>query len=197
MNFTKYVFLVFIFAQTAFAQSAWQEAWHKRERTEQIGMKVLAGWSLANMAVSGIAIGQAQGSTRSFHEMNLYWNAVNLGIAGLGFINTAKARKRTAPPTLSEALEAQKSVEKVLLFNTGLDMAYVASGLWLLEKAKNQPAQQDRFRGFGQAVIVQGGFLMLFDLTNYLVHSRNAPRLQKALDHVSVTTNGVGMRWEF
>jgi hypothetical protein len=193
----RFLFLLLFVGQPLFAQTDWQEAYHHRERTEQTGMKVLAGWSVANIGVSAIAIGNAEGSTRYFYEMNLYWNAVNLGIAGLGFLNVAKARKRTTPPTLAEAIEAQKTVEKVLLFNTGLDLAYVASGFWLLEKSKNDLGQQDRLKGFGQAVVVQGGFLMLFDITNYLAHSRNAPRLRKALDRVSVTGNSVGMVWRF
>jgi len=194
----KYAFLFFIVVVSAplFAQNDLQNAWQRRARTEQTGMKILAGWSVANMAVSGLAIGNVEGSTRYFHEMNLYWNAVNLGIAGLGFINVAKSRKRTTPPTLSEALEAQHTVEKVLLFNTGLDLAYVASGFWLLEKSKNDIGQQDRFKGFGQAVAVQGGFLLVFDLTNYLIHRTNAPRLRRVLDRVNVTGNGVSMVWK-
>ena len=194
----KYFSILLIVATgfSSFAQNDLQNAWQRRERTEQTGMRVLAGWSVANMAVSGLSIGKAEGSTRYFHEMNLYWNAVNLGIAGLGFINVAKARKRTNPPTLSEALEAQHTVEKVLLFNTGLDLAYVASGFWLLEKSKNDLGQQDRLKGFGQAVAVQGGFLLVFDLTNYFIHSANAPRLKKVLDRVTVTGNGVSMVWK-
>ena len=180
----------------AFAQNDLQTAWQRREHTELTSMRVLASWSVTNMAVSGLAIGKAEGSARYFHEMNLYWNAVNLGIAGLGFINVAKARKRSSPPTLSEALEAQQTVEKIILFNTGLDFAYVAGGFYLLEKSKNDLAQQDRLKGFGQAVAVQGGFLLVFDLANYFIHRSNAPRLKKVLDRVTVTGNGVGMVWK-
>lgn len=186
-----------LLSTSALAQSDWQEAYHRRARTERVGMNILGGWAVANMAVSGIAMTQAQGSNRSFHQMTFYWNAVNLGIAGLGFVNTAKTHKRSTSPTLAEAVEAQKSVEKVLLLNTGLDAAYVMSGVWMLEKAKTDPTRQDRLKGFGQAVVAQGGFLLLFDLTNYLIHSRNAPHLRKALDRVSVTDNGIGMVWRW
>ena len=188
--------LLLLISPLAFSQNDLQDAWHRRERTEQTGMKVLAGWSVANMTVSAVAIGKAEGSTRYFHEMNLYWNAVNLGIAGLGFLNVAKSRKRSTPFTLSEAVEAQHGVETVLLFNSGLDLAYVASGFWLLEKSKNDLAQQNRLKGFGQAVVVQGGFLLVFDVANYLIHRQNAPKLKRVLDRVNVTGNSVGLVWK-
>lgn len=194
---TLFFFLaLLVFNQTVFAQNDLADAWHRRERTEQTGMKVLAGWSVANIAVSAVAIGKAEGSNRYFHEMNIYWNAVNLGIAGLGFLNVAKSRKRSATFTLSEAVEAQHGVETVLLFNSGLDLAYVASGFWLLEKSKNDVSQQDRLKGFGQAVAIQGGFLLVFDITNYFIHRANAPKLKRVLDRVNVTGNSVGMVWK-
>lgn len=99
------IFMIFL-VQTAKDQSDWQEAYRRRGRTERIGMNVLGGWAVANMAVSGVGMSQTSRGTRAFHQMSFYWNAVNAGIVGLGYINLAKARKRNTSPTLSKALEA-------------------------------------------------------------------------------------------
>jgi len=171
-----------------------QEITDRQARLQKIGTWTLAGWSATNLAVSGIAIGQAKGSARYFHEMNIYWNAVNLGIAGMGLV---ALRKKNQSATVSSAVKEHYTLQKTLLFNTGLDLAYVTSGLWLLDKSKteNIGVRQDRFRGFGQAVVVQGGFLLIFDLTNYFIHQSDNQRLHRVLDKVQLTGNGINMQF--
>ncbi len=166
----------------------------RQARLQRTGTWTLAGWSLANLAVSGIAIGNAKGSARYFHEMNLYWNAVNVGIAGAGLLSL---RKKSLAPTLSSAVKEHYTLQKTLLFNSGLDVAYITSGFWLLDTSKTETtvARQNRFRGFGQAVVVQGGFLLIFDVTNYLLHRSDNARLHQLLDKVNVTNNGVSLRF--
>ena len=166
----------------------------RQARLQRTGTWTLAGWSLANLAVSGIAIGKAEGSARYFHEMNLYWNAVNVGIAGAGLLSL---RKKSPSPTLSSAVKEHYTLQKTLLFNSGLDVAYITSGFWLLDKSKTETTvtRQNRFRGFGQAVVVQGGFLLIFDVTNYLLHRSDNTRLHQLLDKVTVTNNGVSLRF--
>ncbi|WP_428667738.1 DUF6992 family protein [Runella sp.] len=174
--------------------STLSEITQHQAKIQRAGMWTLAGWSAANLAVSGIAIGQSTGSTRYFHEMNLYWNAVNVGIAGVGLLSL---RKKASSPTLSSAVKSHYALQKTLLFNAGLDVAYVTGGLWLLDKSKFETniTRQDRFRGFGQAVIVQGGFLLIFDVTNYLLHRADSPRLHQLLDKVALNGNGVSLRF--
>lgn len=166
----------------------------RQTRLQRTGTWTLAGWSLANLAVSGIAISKAEGSARYFHEMNLYWNAVNVGIAGAGLLSL---RKKNPSPTLSSAVKNHYTLQKTLLFNSGLDLAYITSGFWLLDKSKTEiiVTRQNRFRGFGQAVMVQGGFLLIFDVTNYLLHRSDNARLHQLLAKVSVTNNGVSLRF--
>lgn len=166
----------------------------RQARLQRTGTWTLAGWSLTNLAVSGIAIGQAEGSARYFHEMNLYWNAVNVGIAGAGLLSL---RKKSPSPTLSSTVKQHYTLQKTLLFNSGLDVAYITSGLWLLDKSKTETTitRQNRFRGFGQAVVVQGGFLLIFDVTNYLLHRSDNARLHQLLDRVSLNGNGVTLQF--
>jgi hypothetical protein len=126
--------------------------------------------------------------------MNLYWNAVNVGIAGLGLLSLRKAQQNA---TVSSVVKDHYTLQKTLLFNTGLDVAYMTSGLWLLDKSKTEMNQtrNHRFRGFGQAVLIQGGFLFVFDLTNYLLHRQDAPRLHRVLDKVALNSNGMVIKF--
>ncbi|MFN8344816.1 MAG: hypothetical protein U0X91_07430 [Spirosomataceae bacterium] len=171
-----------------------QEITQRQAKQQRISTWTLAGWSAANIAVSGAALGQTQGSTRYFHEMNLYWNAVNVGIAGLGLLSL---RKKSPSPTLSSVVKEHYTLQKSLLLNTGLDAAYVTGGIWLLDKAKTEtdPGRYNRFRGFGHAVVIQGGFLLVFDLTNYLLLRSDNTRLHRLLDKIDVS--GSGVSWKF
>lgn len=179
-----------------YAQSAatLQEITQRQAHLQRVSTWTLASWSVANLAVSGIAIGRAEGSSRYFHEMNLYWNAVNVGIAGMGLLSL---RKKHASPTVSSAVKEHYALQKSLLLNTGLDVAYVTSGFWLMDKSKTEidPIRNDRFRGFGQAVIVQGGFLLVFDLTNYFIHRSDNPRLHRLLDNITLSGNGMSLKF--
>lgn len=166
----------------------------KQFKLQRTSTQILAGWSAANLVISGVAIGKSEGSTRYFHEMNLYWNAVNVGIAGLGLLSLRKAQHNA---TVSSVVKDHYTLQKTLLFNTGLDVAYMTSGLWLLDKSKTEMNQtrNQRFRGFGQAVLIQGGFLFVFDLTNYLLHRQDAPRLHRVLDKVALNSNGMVIKF--
>lgn len=132
----------------------------KQFKLQRTSTQILAGWSVANLTLSGIALGQANGSNKYFHEMNLYWNVINVGIAGIGLLGL---RKINESPTVSSVVKEHYTLQKSLLLNTGLDIAYVTSGFWLLDKSKTEITQvrSERFRGFGQAVVVQGGFLLV------------------------------------
>lgn len=193
---TAGIFLAIMASLSVHAQSvtSLQEITQRQAHLQRVGTWTLAGWSVANLAVSGIAIGHAQGSSRYFHEMNLYWNAVNVGIAGIGLLSL---RKKHSSPTVSSAVKEHYALQNSLLLNTGLDLAYVTGGFWLLDKSKTEinPTKNDRFRGFGQAVIVQGGFLLVFDLTNYFIHRSGNPRLYRFLDTVSINGNGVSLKF--
>ncbi|MBO0947581.1 DUF6992 family protein [Fibrella forsythiae] len=156
--------------------------------TRTLGLS-LGGYALANLAVSGIAIGQSTGETKYIHQMNLYWNAVNLGIAGLGLLGLRKQHPETE--TLGEAVQKHNSMKQTLLFNAGLDVAYIAGGLYLTERANSHPDQADKLRGYGKAVMAQGAFLLAFDVVNYLVFRRRGDPQQVQL--IGQAPMGVGV----
>ncbi|XWW45737.1 hypothetical protein JYG30_23970 [Fibrella sp. USSR17] len=156
--------------------------------TRTLGL-TLGGYALANLAVSGVAIGRTSGETKYIHQMNLYWNAVNLGIAGLGLLGLRKQRPDSE--TLGEAVQKQESIKRTLLFNAGLDIAYIAGGLYLTERANSRPDQADKLRGYGKAVMAQGAFLLAFDVVNYLIFKKRGDPQQLQL--IGQSPMGVGV----
>lgn len=174
------------------AQSHEGFATFNRERIslEKQGMVLLATWSLGNLAWGGIGASNSQGVAKGFHQMNMYWNGVNLIIAGLGYYN---AFKEVPSMEFWETLDAQHSMEKILLFNAGLDVGYIAGGLYLSERGRRLDREQ--WQGFGKSVMLQGAFLLSFDVIMYFVMRDHAGDLPKIFEQVSVSGLGVGLRF--
>ncbi|WP_338875883.1 hypothetical protein WBJ53_09650 [Spirosoma sp. SC4-14] len=148
----------------------------------------LGGYALANIAVGSIAAGQTTGETRYMHRMNVYWNLVNLGIAGAGLLGARKANAANEP--LPQAVRRHETMKQVLLFNAGLDVAYIAGGAYLSERAMSHPNKQDQLRGYGKSIMMQGGFLLAFDLVNYAIFKRRGDRQEMKL--LSASPMGAG-----
>lgn len=156
-------------------------------------MLTLGGWATANLAVSPILASNSHGSTRYFHQMNAYWNVVNLGLAGLGLLNNKNLETREMNQV--ELLNRIHATEKILLFNAGLDMAYVMAGWALTERGKQKTSNQ--MKGFGQSLVMQGGFLFLFDLAFYSVHHRNSKQIMQYIGHVSFNQKALSLTLNF
>lgn len=167
-----------------------------RLEVQTTSMWVLTSWSVTNLACGGIAAARTEGSTKYFNRMNVYWNVVNLGIAAPSLISSLRKRNNI-PTTLNESIDELHSLEKTLLFNVGLDAAYLMGGLYLMERAKNSPDQHDRLKGFGQSVLLQGGFLLLFDTTTYLALRKSHRKAAEILKNVQFSGQSVGVILEF
>ncbi len=131
-------------------------------RINNIGMGVLGSWALANMAVGAYGWSQQSGQRSYFHQMNVFWNAVNLGIAGFALYSNL-----TADYTLlsgEELLEKQFKTQRLYLINAAVDVGYVSTGFLLKYLATKYPKNELRLRGYGNSVILQGSFLFVFDL---------------------------------
>ncbi|GAB4016666.1 DUF6992 family protein [Spirosoma koreense] len=149
----------------------------------------LGGYALANIAIGTVAAGQTTGETKYFHRMNVYWNLVNLGIAGIGLLGS---RGQTADvETLADAVRKHENMKQLLLINAGLDVAYVLGGAYLQERANSHPDKADQLRGYGKSIMVQGGFLLAFDLVNYFVFKKRGDRQERLL--LSAGPAGVGL----
>lgn len=162
----------------------------ERISLEKQGMLLLASWSLGNLAWGGIGAANSEGVAKGFHQMNIYWNSVNLIIAGLGYYH---AFKEIPSIEFWETLDAQHRMEKILLFNAGLDVGYIAGGFYLIERGKR--LNREQWQGFGKSVVLQGAFLLSFDVIMYLVMRDHAADLPKIFEHVAVSGNGLSIRF--
>ncbi|SFN81856.1 hypothetical protein SAMN04488519_102151 [Algoriphagus ornithinivorans] len=155
----------------------------------QKGMLILGSWAVGNMIWGGIGASQSMGENKAFHQMNLYWNSVNLIIAGLGYW---QATKESPGTDFWQTMDAQNGIEKILLFNAALDLAYMGGGLYLKERGLRK--SNERLIGFGKSVILQGAFLLVFDGIMYSFHSANAKDLPGIVQNISLSTTGVALR---
>ncbi len=165
-----------------------------RYNTDQKLMLTLGSWATVNIVGSGVAWATIPKSeAQYFHQMNVMWNAVNLGLAIPGYI---KSKKASTDLPFAETWSEQNKTEKIFLFNGALDIAYMTSGLLLREMAQNDPSREQMFNGFGNGLLLQGGFLFVFDLTAYAIHKRHADkRLYPLLEKIELSQSGIGIRY--
>lgn len=151
-------------------------------------MVTLGTWALGNIAWGAIRRNATQGQQQKFHEMNIYWNVVNLGLAGFGLYQSL--RSNPGEFGLYESWKAQAGMEKILLFNAGLDVGYIMTGFFMQERSKNIDQRQDLWKGFGRSLVLQGSFLLVFDLALYLSHRVHLSRKESLFENISLNMNG-------
>jgi hypothetical protein len=163
----------------------------ERQDLSKKGLKIISGYSIANIIYGSIASPNSTGSNKYFHKMNVIWNGVTLGIVGISTIFSKKEKILT----YGESLKKQNEIEKVFLFNAGLDLAYIAGGAYLKERSKTSTKNASRLRGYGESVMLQGGVLLLFDGIMYSIHNNHGKRLNALVDKMAVQTteNGIGL----
>jgi hypothetical protein len=173
------------------AQEKWEILAQDRARVNKTGMQVLLGWSALNMAGGTVGYFQTSGKNRYFHQMNAIWNVVNAGIAVSALSGMGADSLASLPMAYKEGL----TMEKVLLANAGLDVAYIATGGYMMERGMRK--DQVRFRGYGQSLLIQGGFLLAFDTVLFILNNNYNQELYNILSSVSVSSQGVGMAFTF
>lgn len=124
-------------------------------------MLILGGWAVLNILLGSFKLTNTTRARRYFFQMNLYWNIVNLLVAGaaLHFIFSDDATTRV----LAESVRLHSWYKKVLYLNVGLDLAYLILGVYLQERSKTS-VKSERLYGWGQSVVFQGFFLLMLDL---------------------------------
>jgi hypothetical protein len=163
-----------------------------RIQINKTAMFTLGAWSLGNMAVNGTLLA-LQANTPSadrtqsyyFQQMNVFWNVVNLGLAAGGLYGAFTENPHGV--SLFETINQQSTIERILLLNAGLDVAYITAGAWMLERSKNASDNTALWQGYGQSLILQGAFLLLFDAVVYAIHhSTSEPLLREILRSTSM-----------
>ena len=163
----------------------------RRNILNKTNMTILLAWSGANLVQGSISAGNLVGSPHYFHQMNAYFNIVNLAIAGYGLYEVRKQMNKKL--SLYQNLRQQQKIESLLLLNSGLDLTYITTGLYLRERGTNK--LNDQTKGYGGSLILQGSFLLVFDIIQYIQHRQNGQLLNKYLGNLQLatTSNGVAL----
>jgi hypothetical protein len=185
MKRTLLILFVLISTQ-AKAQDSLSSFNQKRNYINQTGMKVLGGWALANIAVGSVAFYRTKGVSRYFNQMSVFWNVVNLGIATAGFYGAKEASNK--PLTLAESIREQHKIELILLLNAGLDVAYITGGFYMGQRGINK--KSERLSGYGNAVILQGAFLLLFDASMFAIQNHYGKNGDQFLNKINLSFTG-------
>ncbi len=170
------LFPVLLLAQTTpgevYTPQSWTQEYVELNRT---GMLTLGSWAVLNFAVSipGWFLTDKDSTWHNVHEMNVAWNLVNITLAGFGYMGLGD-ELASPPASAIAALGLSTDMQKILLFNAGLDVAYMTAGtmmLWLGD------AEKKRLRGYGASLIAQGAFLFVFDLVLWWFNQSHAAPL--------------------
>lgn len=195
-RFSLFILINLLFAAWALAQQSPQQDLMEINRDRLAlntgGMAVLGGWAVSNLLIGTVGMVKTGGSVRYFHQMNAAWNTVNLAIAGFGYYGL---KNQSLNLSLAETITEFHSFEKILLFNAGLDVGYMALGAYLWERGLRKDSE--RLTGYGQSLILQGGFLFSFDVILYLLNRSQSGKLMEILNNVQYTGTAMSVQIPF
>ena len=126
-------------------------------------MMALLGWATASIA---LGLGMSRGDDafrRGVGEQFAGWGLVNALIAVVGGRGLSRRQHRPELNTTAAKTAEKRQLARILWLNTVLDVFYVLGGA---RYARNQGAADERRRGRGVGIVIQGGFLFFFDLIN-------------------------------
>ncbi|WP_020403391.1 DUF6992 family protein [Gracilimonas tropica] len=158
----------------------------KSQNLQKKGMILLGSWATLNILSGSAGYFLSENDSKYFHQMNAGWNLVNLGISGFALYSISQMDISTL--SYSKSVTELKNLDKILLFNAGLDIGYMATGAWLWDRGIRKDSQ--RLKGYGKSLILQGGFLFAFDLVLYLIHSPLTNNLIQLSDQFELTASG-------
>lgn len=194
MKHVLFLVVILFISINGYAQQE-QELQSYNERMKEIsrnGMISLGSWAVANIGVGTVGYFTTSGELKYFHGMNALWNLTNLGIAIPGYLGSRPSKDDI--PSLYELTQSQKTTETTYMVNAGIDVGYIMGGLYMNELAKNVDQYNNLLSGFGKAIIVQGGYLLIFDGIMYAIHSNHASsQMPELFKHVSISPKGMGM----
>lgn len=132
----------------------------------------LAIWATLNILIGATFIFQSEAHHFYIFTMNISWNVVNIAVAI--FLYTHHNNVFDQSISLLNQMEYQKHIEKSIVFNMGLDLAFIATGFSMYYYG-NIPivSHPELWLGFGISVIMQGSFLFILDMVFFRLHRKN------------------------
>lgn len=183
--------LVLTFLPAPAQDKLYAEFYQKSMRMNNTGMYVLGSWAVANLIIGGIGWNQNTGDTKYFHQMNFFWNTVNLSIAGFALYNILSVGFEDL--TNEMMVHEHYKTEKLYLINGGLDLIYIGTGFLLKNLSPKKEKNKHLLKGYGNSILLQGSFLLVFDAIMWGIQRNH--RLQ-FLDNINVSFNQVNNHTE-
>jgi hypothetical protein len=152
------------------------------------------GWGVANALAGGAAAIAGRDDP--------YWVAAGVTTLSFGVINALlsiglldlRGRRRAAvrsglrrdggveERSLAEIrnleIAAQLRSGQIFALNTGLDVVYIGGGALLFAFGRRDDPAQRALMGGGLAMVIQGAFLLAFDIVHWVASNRRAARLR-------------------
>ncbi|MEN3026779.1 MAG: hypothetical protein ABDH31_03605 [Chlorobiota bacterium] len=128
---------------------------------ERIG-QVLGTWAIGSVGVGLYQTLSGGTFVRFMGYQNVAWGAIDGAIALYGLWD--QGRKRRADPSSINWRREREAFARRLLINAGLDLLYISVGAFLLARGKDE-----RWRGTGAGILLQGSFLLLLDSIGYIL----------------------------
>lgn len=123
---------------------------------QQAANVILATWGVGSVTLGAIQLFSPNPFVKAFGLQNLVWGGIDGSIAIFGHTQLQKLDWSS-----TTALEENLKFRRILLINALLDVLYLAIGYLLWRKANV------KWRGHGAGIMLQGGFLFVFDWVNY------------------------------
>ena len=195
--------LYFIFAivfTNVKAQSNFNDSLaQSRNRISKNTMIVLGSWSVANICTGLIIAGNTSGKTKYAWLMNAYWNGFNFALSSLAYVGIRQAASMHFGFT--DNYKAQHSIEKLYVFNGGLDLAYIAGGFYIAERGISESdfEKRSKLKGYGTCIVIQGCFLLAMDTIVFSLHHRNTRRMDRKLQkwEIEAGPGSLGINFTF
>lgn len=192
----KYLLVILLVAAPLVmqAQGNYHQFFSRSMATNNTGMYVLGGWAVANLATGAVGWSRTTGSTMYFHQMNFFWNTVNLGIAGFALYSATQMEPLRM--SYQELMDQHMRYKNLYLINAGLDVVYMGTGFLLRHLSARSTNRADLLMGYGNSVILQGGFLFLFDGVMYLLQHQHQVKFLEDIK-LSMLSDGALLQYSF
>ncbi len=171
-------------AAPSFDLTEWNQ---QRLQSQAAGMWVLGGWGAANIVAGGLGAALTHDEQLRWVFLgSALWNTVNVALAVINLASNWKA-----DPTSFDAkasLQASNSSSTIFAVNAGIDVGYLATGAFLWQRGVS--TRDQRMVGAGQALLIQGVFLAIFDTVMAVVQGGFTNRL---VDHLNLSVDPSGL----
>ncbi len=159
------VFLLMVALTPLQGQGDYQPFYNGSLKINNTGMYILGSWALANIAAGAYGWAAGAGDMKYFGQMNLFWNVINLSIAGFALYGNYTTD--ISMMSGQEMMARHLKTENILLINSALDVGYIGAGFLMRHLSAGSVKRGDLLKGYGNSVIMQGAFLLVFDLVMY------------------------------